>query len=757
MPINQQWRDLLSQSGFRGWFQNGRPLIETEAGRSLQLLIKLIQGKFRRDLLLDFLSHSPLNVKSQFESDEILSIQSDWEILSKKLGIREYLKKNKEELLFRKNIFLKLNQKSSLPLSENSIDFFFTVLDSLQEYDLPLQESGSLETFSKLFERLLKLILNIQCEGMERVFALFEDLKRCNDHLSEISYGDFLATLLDILNGERITTGSYEKDGVSLCGIISSYGVQWKDVFIPCLQSGVFENFDSGNSIFRDNERKILNSLLKEISNSKNIGFEFETQKFREEKLLFRLALESASNKLVLSYHRFESGMSREEYPSNSLLQLCRSLNKDEALENPFHFYPKFRMVGLDHFYNELPENNLIDSDFNLSLSENGLQSEVAASYLNSNYKGLIENSKLDRSRISENFTEYDSAFIHREVLGKLKEADSPFSKEISVSRLENYATCPFQFYLNYILGLNEEDEPEWLEVPSRLEEGSLVHLIYEQFFKQLKVTGGLSEFDTTNITDQINEVQKIGVRSFENRKITGVDLLWSGKKKTIDRDLKKFITQESEFFNEWEPLDFEIEFNRNVKSLDDYPYRAIKINLTNGKKVYIGGKIDRCDRKLDSEGQEKIKVIDYKTGKKPGSKKDLTNIKGALFDKGQKLQLPIYIMAAESIFSDSTIEEASYKFSTHRGEFTSQSFDASALKAVKEELIEIIETVCENWDNGNFIQVPGSHCTFCPYKGGACEDGRDVRAEKKEGSEKFRDFLKIQEIENRAKEKLKS
>lgn len=58
----------------------------------------------------------------------------------------------------------------------------------------------------------------------------------------------------------------------------------------------------------------------------------------------------------------------------------------------------------------------------------------------------------------------------------------------VSVSRVDRYLKCPFQFFASEVLGL--EEEPEDAELPPPWERGRFLHAIFEQFFREWQQRG---------------------------------------------------------------------------------------------------------------------------------------------------------------------------------------------------------------------------------------------------------------------------
>ena len=52
----------------------------------------------------------------------------------------------------------------------------------------------------------------------------------------------------------------------------------------------------------------------------------------------------------------------------------------------------------------------------------------------------------------------------------------------LSPSTIETYATCPYRYFLERVLRIRSEEEPDRIDRISALERGSLVHRILEHF-----------------------------------------------------------------------------------------------------------------------------------------------------------------------------------------------------------------------------------------------------------------------------------
>ena len=198
-----------------------------------------------------------------------------------------------------------------------------------------------------------------------------------------------------------------------------------------------------------------------------------------------------------------------------------------------------------------------------------------------------------------------------------------------SVSRLEQYRRCPFSFHLKYGLKLKENEEFQIQTIDT----GSFMHEIIDEFFEMVEE----KKLDIKTITrDEIEEiVQKIINDTLEMSKY--YVFTSTAKFRNLTRRLNKVVSESIYYIvyslqnSKFECLGHEIEFSEKGK------YNPINIELDNGKKLEITGKIDRIDiGKLDEKTY--VRIIDYKSSIK---NLDLNQV-----EAGLQIQLITYLDA---------------------------------------------------------------------------------------------------------------
>ncbi|OHB61603.1 MAG: hypothetical protein A2Y12_11240 [Planctomycetes bacterium GWF2_42_9] len=212
-----------------------------------------------------------------------------------------------------------------------------------------------------------------------------------------------------------------------------------------------------------------------------------------------------------------------------------------------------------------------------------------------------------------------------------------PQTQEIisaSATKLKAFASCPFKYFTEHILKLKERKIFE-LE-PFSL--GLFYHKVLEILFGSLKNQNmGFSNVPAETLSKLTDEaiakllVEDNFIKSFAARTKHNSFIVLSASEMIKDAVLEFAKIASAGNFNQ---IASEISFGRNSA------LPAIELNLPDGKKIHIEGKIDRVDL-FSNNGSNYCLVIDYKTSQ--------TSINWSLFSAGLDLQLPIYLLAARN------------------------------------------------------------------------------------------------------------
>ena len=177
-----------------------------------------------------------------------------------------------------------------------------------------------------------------------------------------------------------------------------------------------------------------------------------------------------------------------------------------------------------------------------------------------------------------------------------------------SISKLESHRRCPFSYYLKYGLRLSDRTELK-LE---KLDTGTLMHDIIDDFFELLKEKNiSVKEIEDEQIDKIIEEILNSKLQLKNNYIFSTIPkyvVLTKRLKRVVIRAIKYIINTLK--CSDFKVLGTEIEFGENKQ------YEPIQIDLEDGKKVEIIGKIDRIDIAENKDGKY-IRIIDYKSSVK--------------------------------------------------------------------------------------------------------------------------------------------
>jgi ATP-dependent helicase/DNAse subunit B len=194
--------------------------------------------------------------------------------------------------------------------------------------------------------------------------------------------------------------------------------------------------------------------------------------------------------------------------------------------------------------------------------------------------------------------------------------------KEASPTRLEEYAKCPYRYFSNRILKLQDPIE----DVTVR-QKGTILHWVLEEYFRDfIKAKGKaapIEEFTERKLKEAFEKYPLTSERKYREEldRAEVKEMLLS----VLEKELERLET------SGLKPAFLEYGFGSDPKL--DAP--ALKIKMDQ-KELKIQGRIDR----IDTDKEKKLGlIVDYK--------------RTAKFDKtalelGTALQLPLYILAVE-------------------------------------------------------------------------------------------------------------
>ena len=353
-----------------------------------------------------------------------------------------------------------------------------------------------------------------------------------------------------------------------------------------------------------------------------------EIQHQVEQRYLFYQALCTWRKNLYLSFPEFDG---KRELVQSSFLQDFNSLFETQKI-NRNHFkdkvYSKEELLELlGKISPEQRKELKLPAELNINIEDVNLAIEI------------------DKKRLEDPFGESDhTGFIPEDISEELKNKLKEISEgEFSATQLENYAKCPYKYFVENILKLETVAEP--VEELEAFEYGSLIHSILFEFYTQMKEKGVVL-FNCSNKDFKTAEdiLFKIAKKKFDELNLNP-ELSFYEREKLIGINgrrtqslLYKFLEDERKNDGGYVPSFFEMSFGKvRNEGKTSKKFRE----SVNAGKIKLRGKIDRIDI---NEEEKTLKVIDYKLGGKKPTSEDLLS--------GISLQLPLYLFAAKELIS---------------------------------------------------------------------------------------------------------
>lgn len=328
-----------------------------------------------------------------------------------------------------------------------------------------------------------------------------------------------------------------------------------------------------------------------------------------------------------------------------------------------------------------------------------------------------LERARAGRSRsLGGKFTEFDGNLSG--VTGAAGIHLAPATSPVSATSLEEWATCPFRYFLGHILRLSALESPEDEATISALERGSLMHGILEEFTRETVGSGKLPAPGQPWSPEHRNLLEEITTSHFhdaEQRGVTGRPLLWDLARQEILDDLETFLEEDAVLRSRHGSIALmaEADFGAGGGS-------PVVQEPETG--LLFRGRIDRID--LADDGKSAL-VIDYKTG----SPRPYTALDEDVIDRGKRLQLGVYSLAARQLFPEASQVQAAYWFTRTgaRPRFAPSSYfdidDSESGDRFRHGIASIIEGI----GSGLFPARPGpwvSHperpghenCRYCDF-----------------------------------------
>ncbi len=507
-------------------------------------------------------------------------------------------------------------------------------------------------------------------------------------------------------------------------------GRSFSAVFLPGLAESVFPRRQFEDPLLLDRQRLALRGSDGDGDGS--VWLPTRGDRAHRERLLLRIAVGAARERLVVSYPRVDLGQGRSRVPSFYALDLLRAA-EGELPPELGELAQRAAAANASQIGWPAPAaaSEAIDAaEYDLAhlRAAMGLEdSRGSARFLLDTNPYLARSLRARFWRWNRRWTWADGLVARaddepgpglpietgRQTRELLRE-HLPSARAYSPTALQHFAHCPYRFLLQAVHRLRPKLEVAGLEKLDPLTRGSLFHDIQFDLLQQLRREGlvpvTLDNLD--QVIARLDEVVDTAERRFAEELAPAIPRIWSGEIETLRNDLRGWLRQIAEEPG-WTPIAAELAFGLPEDPRRDPASSTEPVPVLDGA-ASLRGSIDLVEREVDGS---RVRVVDHKTGRPP-QKQYLT------IDGGRVLQPVLYALAAEKLLETDggegapaqRVVEGRLHFCTQRGEYQVRSvaLDVDS-RAAARSVIEQVEAAVRE---GFLPAAPAEKaCQWCDYR----------------------------------------
>ncbi len=568
--------------------------------------------------------------------------------------------------------------------------FALPIIDSLADWPERASWGDWLDRFSALATRSLR--------RPERVQRLLADLRPMAD-VGPVT----LEEARDVLH-DRLVTLDWEpparRYGRLFVGTPhQARGRAFRVVFVPGLAERVVPQRPREDPLLLDERREGIDSTLVD---QKGRG--------EAERLLLKIAIGAARDRLYLSYPRLDVGETRARVPSFYALDVVRAITGR---------VPDHRVLASDAADEggaslawpapADPDRAIDDLEHDLAVLKPLLDARDATAARGRAHYMLGLNEALRRSVISR-WSRGRPAWSSSDGLIRVAPGTSAAlqahrlrERPYSLSALQRFATCPYQFLLATIYRLEPWDEPEPLVRMDPLTRGSLFHKVQAEFYRAMKRSGALpiEPGNVPRAMATLDGVLEQVAAEYAETLAPAIPRVWRDEIGELQRDLGIWVQKLADT-GAWQPEYFEFSFGLSDEGRDP---RSIREPVLVDGRFVLRGSVDLIEHRSDLDV---LRITDHKTGRNR-STADL------IVGGGKTLQPVLYSVAIEQALGK-RVTEGRLFYATTAGGFADHAIPINDY--TRGQGLQVLTIIDRSVELGFLAAAPDERaCTWCDFR----------------------------------------
>jgi ATP-dependent helicase/nuclease subunit B len=477
-------------------------------------------------------------------------------------------------------------------------------------------------------------------------------------------------------------------------------GRAFEIVFVPGLAERIFPRKPREDPLLLDDVRRRL-------------GKDLETQddRSRHERLLLRLAAGAAVGRLYLSYSRVDVGASRARVASFYALEVERALtgrvpdpqtlereadaSADARLAWPAPRDPGRAIDEVEHDLATLHE----------LLALPPAEARGRARYLLELNGHLARSLRARWQRWKAPWTPVDGIVRMADGTAEALAASRPTARAYSVSALQKFAVCPYQFFLSAICRLEPREQIAPLEQLDPLTRGRFFHRVQADLMRALAQAGELpvTADGLGRAMERLDRTIDRVAAEYHEDLAPAIERVWANEVEALRVDLRMWLERSVETQATWEPIAFEFAFG--MPGDPAFDARSVRGEVVLDAGYRLRGVVDLIERR---RGAAELRVTDHKTGRCHAGR-------NLAVGGGETLQPALYSLAVERALGG-RVAEARLFYATRAGEFEQRLVPMSGI--TRRRGLDVVAAIDDAISRGFLPPAPRERaCGFCDFR----------------------------------------
>ena len=516
-------------------------------------------------------------------------------------------------------------------------------------------------------------------------------------------------------------------------------GMCFDVVLVPALSERLFPHKVVEDPILPDAARRLISPDL-----------ELQAERVGAERLALRVAVGAARQRLFLSYPRLDVEQGRPRVPSFYALEALRAA--EGYLPGFYELADRAAATRELRLGWPAPDNaqEAIDqAEFDLALLQKLIDADPdttvgAAHYLLNTNRHLARALRARGRRWLRRWTPADGMVDPDPAARAALARHQLAARSYSATALQNYASCPYRFFLQAIHRLEPREEPEAIELIDPLTRGALFHEVQFDLLSALREQHMLPVTRDNLVAAQNLVDAKLNLRAgvYHDKLAPAIEKVWEDGIAAIRADLREWLRRMAEDSRGWCPERFELSFGLRDREQADPASSDEPVPIEGGLR--LRGSIDLIERHQDGS----VRVTDHKTGKVRANH-------GVVVGGGAVLQPVLYGLAAEKLLAQ-RVEAGRLYYCTSTGGYEDRVVELNTKlqnsngeatnKTARDVAGEVVKIIGGALADAFFPAAPDQgECNWCDYRM-VCGPHEELRAGRKPAA-RLKGLLQLREM----------